>query len=85
MNTLGPREEPVGAGDGAVGLGDRAVGLGDRAAGPREEEAVTAAGSSALTQQDSEEAADPAADMQVADCDVVYTTVTWKKKKNKEI
>ncbi|XP_056449099.1 sialic acid-binding Ig-like lectin 14 [Gadus chalcogrammus] len=54
MNTVGPREEPVGA-----------------------------AGSSALTQRDSEEAADPAADRQVADCDVLYTTVNWKDKKNK--
>ncbi|XP_030214457.1 sialic acid-binding Ig-like lectin 5 [Gadus morhua] len=54
MNTVGPREEPVGA-----------------------------AGSSALTKHDSEEAADPAADRQVADCDVLYTTVNWKDKKNK--
>ena len=64
-NTVGPREKPVGLGEGA--------------AGPREE-AVTAAGSSALTQRDSEEAADPAPDRQVADCDVLYTTVNWKKK-----
>ena len=78
MNTVGPREEPVGAGEEAVGLGEGAV-------GPREE-AVTAAGSSALTQRDSEEAADPAADRQVADCDVLYTRVNWKKKsKKKEI
>ena len=65
MNTVGPREEPVGAGEEAVG--------------PREE-AVAAAGSPALTQQDSEETADPAPDRQGADCDVVYTTVNWKKK-----
>ncbi|XP_056449088.1 Schwann cell myelin protein-like isoform X2 [Gadus chalcogrammus] len=71
-NTVGPREKPVGLGEGAVGLGEGA-------AGPREE-AVTAAGSSALTQRDSEEAADPAADRQVEDCDVLYTTVNWKKK-----
>ncbi|CAL8261888.1 unnamed protein product [Boreogadus saida] len=56
-----------------VGPGEKPVGLGEEAAGPREE-AVTAAGSSALTQRDSEEAADPA-----ADCDVLYTTVNWKK------
>ncbi|CAL8355189.1 unnamed protein product [Arctogadus glacialis] len=87
MNTVGPREEPVGAeegaaglGEGAAGLGEGAVGLGEGAAGPREE-AVTAAGSSALTKRDSEEAADPAPDRQVADCDVVYTTVNWKNKK----
>ena len=92
MNTVGPREEPVGAGEeaaglgeGAVGLGEEAVGLGEGDVGPREE-AVTAAGSSALTQRDSEEAADPAADRQVEDCDVLYTTVNWKKKsKKKEI
>ncbi|XP_059911143.1 glycine, alanine and asparagine-rich protein-like [Gadus macrocephalus] len=65
MNTVGPRDKPVGAGEGAVG--------------PREE-AVTAAGSSALTQRDSEEAADPAAEREVEDCDVLYTTVNWKKK-----
>ena len=99
MNTVGPREEPVGAGEeavglgegavglgeGAVGLGEEAVGLGEGDVGPREE-AVTAAGSSALIQRDSEEAADPAADRQVEDCDVLYTTVNWKKKsKKKEI
>ncbi|XP_059909169.1 Schwann cell myelin protein-like isoform X2 [Gadus macrocephalus] len=121
MNTVGPREEPVGLGEGAVelgegavglgggavglgeeavglgegavglgeeavGLGEGAVGLGGGAAGPREE-AVTAADSSALIQRDSEEAADPAAERQVADCDVLYTTVNWtnKKKKKKEI
>ncbi|XP_056449098.1 sialic acid-binding Ig-like lectin 14 [Gadus chalcogrammus] len=90
MNTVGPREEPVGAGEGAAGLGEGAVGLGvgavglgEGAVGPREE-AVTAAGSSALTQRDSEEAADPAADRQVADCDVLYTTVNWKKKSKKK-
>ena len=55
MNTVGPREEPVGA-----------------------------AGSSALTKHDSEEAADPAADRQVEDCDVLYTTVNWKKKSKKK-
>ncbi|CAL8249726.1 unnamed protein product [Boreogadus saida] len=76
MNTVGPREEPVGAGGGAAGLGEGA-------AGPREE-AATAAGSSALTQRDSEEAAEPAADRQVADCDVLYTTVNWKNKKKKK-
>ncbi|CAL8297675.1 unnamed protein product [Gadus morhua 'NCC'] len=66
-----------------VGLGEKAAGLGEEAVGPREE-AVTAAGSSALTQRDSEEAADPAADRQVADCDVLYTTVNWKKKSKKK-
>ncbi|CAL8297667.1 unnamed protein product [Gadus morhua 'NCC'] len=65
-----------------VGLGEEAAGLGEEAVGPREE-AVTAAGSSALTQRDSEEAADPAADRQVADCDVLYTRVNWKKKSKK--
>ncbi|CAL8355177.1 unnamed protein product [Arctogadus glacialis] len=111
MNTVGPREEPVGAGgedielgvgagglgegaaglgEGAAGLGEGAAGLGEGAVGPGEgdvgprEEAVTAAGSSDLTQRDSEEAADPAADRQVADCDVLYTTVNWKNKKKKK-
>uniref|UniRef100_A0A8C5FJ26 Ig-like domain-containing protein n=1 Tax=Gadus morhua TaxID=8049 RepID=A0A8C5FJ26_GADMO len=103
MNTVGPREEPVGAGgeavglgegavglgEGAVGLGVGAVGLGEEAVGLGEgavglgEEAVTAAGSSALIQRDSEEAADPAADRQLEDCDVLYTTVNWKKKNKK--
>ncbi|CAL8261958.1 unnamed protein product [Boreogadus saida] len=80
---VGLGEGAVGLGEGAVGLGEGAVGLGEGAAGPREE-AVTAAGSSALTQRDSEEAADPAADRQVADCDVLYTTVNWKNKKKKK-
>uniref|UniRef100_A0A8C5AMJ6 Ig-like domain-containing protein n=1 Tax=Gadus morhua TaxID=8049 RepID=A0A8C5AMJ6_GADMO len=70
-------EGAVGLGEGAVGLGEGAVELGEGAAGPREE-AVTAADSSALIQRDSEEAADPAADRQVEDCDVLYTTVNWK-------
>ncbi|XP_059911136.1 myelin-associated glycoprotein-like [Gadus macrocephalus] len=80
---VGLGEGAVGLGGGAVGLGEGAVGLGEGAVG-RREEAVTAAGSSALTQRDSEEAADPAADRQVADWDVLYTTVNWKKKSKKK-
>ncbi|CAL8297696.1 unnamed protein product [Gadus morhua 'NCC'] len=83
MNTVGPREEPVGAGEEAAGLGEGAVGRGVEAVGLGEG-AVTAAGSSALTQRDAEEAADPAPDRQVADCDVLYTTVNWKKKSKKK-
>ncbi|KAK0147373.1 Myelin-associated glycoprotein [Merluccius polli] len=68
-NTVGSREELVGLREEPVGPRMEPVGL--------REEAVPGAGSPVSTRRD---AADPAPGMQVADCDVLYSTVRWKKK-----
>ncbi|KAJ3606026.1 hypothetical protein NHX12_028069 [Muraenolepis orangiensis] len=80
---VGLREEAVGLREEAVGPGEEAVGPGEKAVGPREE-AVPGTGS-VWTHHDTacraeERATDPAPDMQVEDCDVLYTTIYWKKK-----
>ncbi|CAL8354811.1 unnamed protein product [Arctogadus glacialis] len=79
MNTVGPREEPVGAVEEAVGLGEGAVGLGEGAAGLGEGAVGLGEGAAGL--------GEGAVGLgEGADCDVVYTTVKWKKKsKKKEI
>ncbi|KAJ3597353.1 hypothetical protein NHX12_000881 [Muraenolepis orangiensis] len=80
---VGPREGAVGPREGAVGPREGAVGPGEEAVGPREG-AVPGTGS-VWTHHDTacraeERVTDPAPDMQVEDCDVLYTTIYWKKK-----
>ncbi|XP_030214267.1 uncharacterized protein LOC115545357 [Gadus morhua] len=94
MNTVGPRQDPVGAGEEAAGLGEEAAGLGEEAVGLGEGavglgEGAVGLGEGAVGLGEGAvglgEGAVGLGEGAVglgegADCDVVYTTVKWKKK-----
>ncbi|XP_059909494.1 uncharacterized protein LOC132459132 [Gadus macrocephalus] len=87
MNTVGPREDPVGAGEEAVGLGEGAVGLGEGAVGLGEGAVGLGEGAVGLGEGavglggGAVGLGEGAVGLgEGADCDVLYTTVKWKKK-----